>query len=194
MTGQREGEKMEDGNIMKLNNNESWIRTYSGGKVYFFEPEKSEIEFEDISHSLSMLCRFNGATKEFYSVANHSCIVAENIYKETGDKNLAYCGLMHDAHEAFVSDIPSPFKKQFPEFVKAETRFELWLSARFNYTPFLKIVKKHDIKALATEMRDLMRIADYSCLTESPYDDIIIPLFPKEAKNLFVETYQKFKP
>lgn len=175
-------------------NTESWIRTYTGGKVYFFDPEKSEIEFEDISHSLSLLCRFNGATKWFYSVANHSCIVAENIYKETGDKNLAYCGLMHDAQEAFVSDIPSPFKKQFPEFVEAEKRFEVWLSGRFNYTPFLKIVKKHDIKALATEMRDLMRVADYSSLSETPYEEKIAPLPPILAKEMFEDTYKKFKP
>ena len=173
---------------------ESWIRTYTGGKVYFFEPEKSEIEFEDISHSLSLLCRFNGATRYFYSVANHSCIVAEKVYEETGDKNLAYCGLMHDAHEAFVSDIPAPFKKQFPEFVEAEKRFELWLSERFNYTPFLKIVKRHDIKALATEMRDLMQVADYGVLSETPYEERIVPLPPILAKEMFEYTYKKFKP
>lgn len=179
---------------MNPNNTESWIRTYTGGKVYFFEPEKSKIEFEDISHSLSLLCRFNGATKWFYSVAHHSCIVAENVYRETGDKNLAYCGLMHDAHEAFVSDIPSPFKKQFPEFVEAEKRFEIWLSEKFNYTPFLKIVKKHDIKALATEMRDLMNVADYSVLSEVPYEERIAPLPPILSKEMFEDSYKKFKP
>lgn len=127
-------------------------------------------------------------------VAQHSCIVAAQVYEETGDKDLAYCGLMHDAHEAFVSDIPSPFKKQFPEFVEAEKRFEIWLSARFNYTPFLEIVKKHDIKALATEMRDLMNVPDYSSLSESPYEEKIYPLPPMSAKEMFEDVYNKYKP
>ena len=93
-----------------MSKQDAWIRTYTGGKVYFFEPERSDIDILDIYHSLSLLCRFNGACKIPYNVADHSILVADNIYKETLNKELAFQGLMHDCSEAFISDIPSPFK------------------------------------------------------------------------------------
>lgn len=165
---------------------DAWIRTYSGGKVYFFEPEKSNIQFEDISHSLSMLCRFNGATQEFYSVAQHSVLVAKEVYKETEDKKISFTALMHDASEAFISDIPSPFKSEFEGYKIAEKRMEEWLAKRFKYQyPHGGIVKKHDLKALSTEMRDLMSVCDNKDIAV-PYDQQIIPLSPRSAEYEFL--------
>jgi len=164
---------------------DSWIRTFSGGQVFFFEPERSNIEFKDISHGLSLLCRFNGATKSFYSVAQHSVIVAENVYKETKNKSLAYTALMHDAAEAFISDVPSPFKKFFQDFSECEKRMEIWLAQRFGFGfPFGDLIKKHDLTALSTEMRDLMLVQDNSHLPK-PYSKKIHPLGPEASETLF---------
>lgn len=168
---------------------DSWIRTYSGGKVYFFEPEKSYINIEDIAHALSLICRFNGAVSDFYSVCQHSCLVADAVFEETGNKRLAYAGLLHDASEAFISDIPSPFKAHFPGFKEIEVKMEEWLSKSFGFEyPFDPIIKKHDLRALSTEMRDLMTISDNEALPE-PYPEIICPLNWSESKRIFLEKY-----
>ncbi len=173
---------------------DAWIRTYTGGRAYFFEPEKSEIVIEDISHALSLLCRFNGATREMYSVAQHSCLVAETLYERAGDIRLSYCGLMHDAAEAFISDIPSPFKKHFPEFIEVEKRFEAWLGEKFDFELTDPLIKEHDLRALATEMRDLMRVSDHKVIQYPPFSQRIYALSPNEAEELFLKTYHSLKP
>jgi 5'-deoxynucleotidase YfbR-like HD superfamily hydrolase len=173
-------------------NTDSWIRTYTGGRAYFFEPENSIIEIQDIAHALSLLCRFNGATEKFYSISQHCCIIANQIYDETNDPYLAFSGLMHDAQEAFVSDIPSPFKRRFPEFVEAEKRFEIWLAQKFGYALDLPIVKKHDLKCLATEMRDLMRVSDHKAIIHAPYSFKITPESPEKAKQEFLFEFEFF--
>lgn len=172
---------------------DSWIRTYTGGKVYFFEPEKSIIDILDIAHSLSLLCRFNGAVLYPYNVAQHSVLVADNVFKETGDKKLAYQGLLHDGSEAFISDIPSPFKAHFPGFKEIEIKMEEWLAKRFNFEyPFNPVIKNHDLRALSTEMRDLMFVCDNEGLPE-PYPDEIIPLSWDESKELFLHRCWLYK-
>lgn len=57
----------------------NWILTSTGKRFDLFEPDADMIDPRDISHSLAHLCRFNGHTREFYSVARHSCIVAELV-------------------------------------------------------------------------------------------------------------------
>jgi hypothetical protein len=173
---------------------ETWIRTFTGGKVYYFEPHKSNIEIEDVAHALSLICRFNGATKEFYSVAQHSVFVCDMIYNDTKDKSLAFTGLMHDSSEAFISDVPSPFKIHFAGYKKAEKRMEKWLAARFDFDfPHGDIVKKYDLIALSTEMRDLMAVTDNEHLPR-PLDTNINPKGPKQAERMFIARYNFLKP
>src|ERR1019366_6268112 len=81
----------------------SAIRTYTGILFDFEEPEASPIRIEDIAHALSLLCRFAGHCKEFYSVAEHSVRVSYACPEEH-----ALWGLMHDASEAYCVDVPRP--------------------------------------------------------------------------------------
>lgn len=179
---------------MSDHSEDAWIRTFTGGKVYFFEPSKSNIEIEDVIHPLSLLCRFNGSSLEFYSVAQHSVLVADNVFKETGCKNTAYSALLHDASEAFISDIPSPFKTHFPGFKEIEIKMEEWLSQRFHFKyPFDPIIKHHDLRCLSTEMRDLMLISDHKNLP-NPYEEKIIPLGWREARQLLLTKFKEYSP
>lgn len=180
---------------MIMNKEDAWIRTYTGGKLYYFHPEKSKIYLEDIAWGLSMICRFNGATKEFYSVAQHSVFVADKVKENGGTKEEIYSALMHDSAEAFISDVPSPFKKFFPGFKKAETRMERFLANKFKFQfPYGKIVKEYDLIALATEMRDLMQVSDHKLLKVKPLDEKIKPLSAKRAAKLFINRYANYRP
>ncbi len=179
---------------INMNKEDAFIRTYTGGKVYFFNPERSNIDLLDIFHPLALLCRFNGATKVNYSVAQHSVLVADEVFKQTGDKNLAYQAISHDFAEAFISDVPSPFKQFFEGFKEMEIKMEEWLSKLLGFQyPFDPIIKIHDLKALSTEMRDLMVVADNKDLPE-PYPEKIVPLSWVKAQILISRKFHEYKP
>jgi len=91
------------------------IETYTGKLIDPLNPHQDDIEIVDISHALSMNCRFNGHCSEFYSVAEHSVYVSKLVPPE-----IALKGLLHDAAEAYISDVCYPIKLRWPWFKEAE--------------------------------------------------------------------------
>ena len=115
------------------------------------------IEIEDIAHSLSLICRFIGHTDSFYSVAQHSILVAQELRREGYDAKTQFIGLMHDATEAYLGDIPTPIKALLPYYKTLEETF--WASIAMKYHLPHELppeVKVADGVLLATEARDLM--------------------------------------
>lgn len=90
-----------------------WIQTFSGKHFYFLEPTAEDVDVEDIAQALSKQCRFAGHINKFYSVAEHS------LYVSYLAKNPLE-GLLHDASEAYLVDMPSPIKAELPEYRKVE--------------------------------------------------------------------------
>jgi hypothetical protein len=134
------------------------MSTRSGLAFDLLHPDPFKIRIEDISCHLSKLCRFTGACSEFYSVAQHSIIVARQL-----PPRLRFAGLLHDAAEAYTGDWSSPMKVVVRELAPGliehvhhnveravEARFDLRLS-----TSDRAAIKHADLVALATEKRDL---------------------------------------
>lgn len=96
-----------------------YIHTISG-RFYLHDPR---FDAGDMAHSMSMLCRFNGHTRRFYSVAEHCLLVAMLMHDVTGGD--PFEGLMHDACESYLSDIPTPFKRLLPDWEKFDVPLEL---------------------------------------------------------------------
>lgn len=86
--------------------NNPHIRTFTGKKFYFLDIKPDDICIEDIAHALSNICRYNGHCKNFYSVAEHSIRCCER----GSDWLCKIWGLLHDAAEAYIGDLVSPFK------------------------------------------------------------------------------------
>lgn len=98
---------------------EVYISTYTGNKFYLSRPV---FDIRDISHSLSMQCRYTGHCTRRFSTAEHSVLVSRIMEDyQLGDP---FEGLMHDAHEAYLCDLAKPWKSLMPEFNASEARIE----------------------------------------------------------------------
>ena len=90
----------------------SYITTYTGKHFDPIQPEPGLFDLTDISHALSLLCRGNGHMKHFYSVAQHSIACAEEAKARGYSARVQLGCLLHDASEAYLSDVTRPGKKR----------------------------------------------------------------------------------
>lgn len=93
----------------QLENDEGKIRTWSGQYVDLFNPDPMTIRMDDIAHSMSLICRYNGHVDKHYSVAQHSLEVVKYL-ESTETPPVQFLGLLHDASEAYLGDLVSPLK------------------------------------------------------------------------------------
>ena len=100
-----------------------YMKTYLGNKLNPLDPKEEDIKIEDIAHALSYICRGNGQVTHFYSVGQH-CI---NAAKEAEARNESYrvklASLLHDASEAYMSDVIRPIKQFLPKYKEIEENF-----------------------------------------------------------------------
>jgi hypothetical protein len=174
---------------MKENNDErygSWMATYSGLQIYPLDPRENEISIQDIAHSLSMQCRFNGHVKRFYSVADH-CIKVSNL---CSDENKLW-GLLHDASEGYLSDMPSPIKRHMDSYKSFENNMQKVICSKFGLSIDMpKQVHHFDLVLRSTEMRDLMDISGlYFGEGIEPLKEVLSPLTQEEAEQQFLELF-----
>ncbi len=140
-----------------------WQETYTG-KFYSMDPRSEEVRIEDIAHGLSLICRYAGQCKHFYSVAQHCLNVYHDLKNLGYDKKIQLMGLLHDATEIYISDLPRPFKISIPEYKQAEEKIEKAIYEKFNL-PFNdekihKIIKYSDDEVLYNEAEILMNNID----------------------------------
>ncbi len=133
-------------------NSSGFIETWSGKEVWLPECDPDAICIEDIAHALANVCRFAGHINYFYSVAEHSICVAHILPKEHQLQ-----GLLHDATEAYLCDIPTPFKRMLPQYEELENRLWSVIAKKFGVPEKLSPeVKEADRIMLMTE-RDALK-------------------------------------
>lgn len=176
------------GKITGYKSNEDWIQTHSGRRFNPLNPNPDAIVIQDIAHALSMQCRFSGHCKQFYSVAQHSVLVSYIC-----DSADALWGLLHDASEAYLVDVPRPLKRsgKFDAYIDFEQNMQAAICKRFGLTvKEPPSVKKADTTLLATEARDLMSPLhpDWKQPTE-PLPFKIEAWGPEKAKDMFMKRF-----
>jgi hypothetical protein len=179
---------MPDEQPMTMNNT-AWIQTFTGRRVWPLRVQVSDINIEDIAHSLSMQCRFTGHVKAFYSIAQHSTLVSQHCAPAD-----AMWGLLHDASEYVLHDLPRPLKRH-PDFAFYRSAEEDCMRAicdAFRLPHEMPAsVEETDARMLATEARDLMSPIhpDWKDLRE-PYPMLRISSWsPRFAKHEFVDRF-----
>jgi hypothetical protein len=150
-----------------------YIETYTGRMVYPMRVTAADIDLADIAHSLSQMCRYTGHSRVFFSVAEHSVRVSRIVSLSD-----AAWGLLHDATECYLVDIPSPLKRlpEFAPYRAIEARTMRAVCERFNLSPVQpSSVTDADGILLATEARDLMPMKCEWALVYAPLDTHIVP-------------------
>jgi 5'-deoxynucleotidase YfbR-like HD superfamily hydrolase len=178
----------------------SIIQTYSGIAFDILNPTPETILVPDIAHSLSMLCRFTGHSRKFYSVAQHSIL----CYKLLPDdmEYLRLPALLHDAQEAYIQDLSTPLKRLFPRYKKIEDTLAGAIAKRFHLEEEdFKLVKVYDRMALEIESKALLGPrhpiwSEYQTEFPSGYDlDYALlqvePMTPEEAEAEFLKVFNK---
>lgn len=165
-----------------------WLQLGSGRR-FTFEGPVEVIDIEDVAGALAKLCRFGGATTEFYSVAQHSCLVADlalglpeaRTLSADQRRTLAVAAMLHDAHEMVLADICRPTKWWLADTLSrslgiasvghvlsaAEAIIDQRLAEALGVSDVVyrradvaHLVKAADNMALAIERRDLMTLTD----------------------------------
>jgi uncharacterized protein len=132
------------------------MQTVSGKNISILTPFGNTFDPRDIAHHLSHLCRFTGAVRWFYSVAEH-CVLVARLTASFG-RMAQLQALLHDASEAYLNDLISPLK-HLPEMAPyraIEARFELALASWFGLPAGMNpIVKSADNLAVRVEKHQL---------------------------------------
>lgn len=164
-----------------------FIETFTNKQYYFLDPKPEQVCIEDIAQALSMNCRYSGHIKEFYSVAEHSCIVSDKVLDLTGDYQLAFDALLHDASEAYLTDIPRPIKPHISNYKEIEIISESCIQKAFGCRPMNGLIKHIDTNIVRDEAEQLFRNVPSWASDYEPVGIAVKCLSPKEARNLFLE-------
>lgn len=110
-------------------NSYPFMVTYTGKRVYPFGTMKpDDICIEDIAHSLSLLCRYGGHCKRFYSVAEHCVLMAS----DTNFLGTIRGRLLHDAAEAYIGDLITPLKRKLIDYRESEEHILKCIGEKWN--------------------------------------------------------------
>ena len=144
----------------------SEIMTYTKKMFDPLHPEVELIDIEDIAHALSMLCRANGHFKSFYSVAQHSINCMKEAKARGYSERVQLACLLHDASEAYLSDVTRPVKAELPRYREIESPLQemiwnKWLDEPLTIQEIVQVFQIDDA-ILAYEFLNLMgeKIAD----------------------------------
>lgn len=176
------------------------IETASGHRYAFEGPDPDVVTLEDIAHATSNICRFGGHVRRFYSVAEHSVLVS-HIVEARGPRLRSFAGqplvaLLHDAHEAYIWDAPSPLKPLLGDTFKdlAQIADEIiagkFLQEGYDADSFkAPIIKAADKTALVVEGRALLPVGP----TDAEWEPLPVGvqwaggMAPEDAKRLFLD-------
>ena len=167
-----------------------WGCTFTGRRYWPADPRPGDFDIRDIAHALANQCRFGGHVRRFYSVAEHS--VRVSLECEPGDE---LWGLLHDASEAYLVDVPRPAKCRMPEYKRMEERMMHAICKQFGL-PFRMpdSVKRAGEALLSTEARDLMppeSVKDwYLPVPALPHHALVAPMSPEEAEREFLIRFE----
>jgi hypothetical protein len=172
------------------------ITTYTGKRFDPINPDKNTIDIHDIAHALSLTCRGNGHVKNFFSVGQHCVYCAREAEARGYSRRVILGCLLHDASEAYMSDVPRPFKLMLPEYQRLEDKlidliYEHFLGSVLTEEEQAK-VKEIDDDILYFDMIELLNVSQ-----EGPAPKMHIKVSYsvrpfEEIENAYIEIFERY--
>lgn len=173
------------------------LETRNGRAIDYEKVRGHDLSISDIAASLSKLCRYNGHTNRFYSVAEHCLILAkyasENISAQAGLQML-----LHDAAECYIGDYPLPMKRLIKQVGEMEDKFDELVCLRFGLPhPFPAFVRELDSRIVLDEKAALYPssrwawAAEQDALKPLGVADEIRGLYPDAAEVLYLQAFSE---
>lgn len=172
----------------------AWIQTFTGRRFDVLEPTLDSIHLADIAHSLSMQCRFTGHTTAYFSVGEHSIVAAVMALELGFDAEVQLACLLHDASEAYLTDLSRPVKRHSPvgaAYRPIEAKIQRLINTKYGLEPDAHDdprVVEIDARMLATEYRQLMQQDAPGCVWSEmpePFPQTLFCTGPRDTKNAF---------
>lgn len=165
-----------------------WMQTFTGRQFFPFDPKPEEIDPIDVAHALSLLCRYGGHVRRFYSVAEHCVHVSRAVHPD-----VALAALLHDAPEAYLGDVVRPLKRELLRgpYGMAEAKVEAAIALRFGLwdgrglAPLMDAeVKDADNRILLDERAALLGTSPAPWVVEDlePLGVDVVGWYPEEAE------------
>lgn len=171
-----------------------WMETWTGKQFFPFNPSVESVDILDIAHALSMTCRYGGHCKQFYSVAQHSVLMASRA-----PAHIALRTLLHDSPEAYTGDLIRPIKKhpEMAAFEWVEQTVERAICAALD-VPFPIMtpeIKRLDNRILLDERMQVMSASghDWTLSEGEPLGVTIEPWSPETARWKFLNAYEEYR-
>ncbi len=144
----------------------SCIKTYTGIMFDPIEPDVDLIRIEDIAHALSMLCRANGHFRRFYSVGQHSINCMKEAKARGYSLRVQLGCLLHDASEAYLSDVTRPVKHSLPKYLEIEKPLQDAIWEKFLNRPL-----SQEETAMVFDIDDAMLYHEFVALMDTKLND-----------------------
>lgn len=179
------GDNYDNGGVGRKGN---WMQTFAGRQFWPLDPRPEEVHIDDIAHGLANACRYAGHCLKFYSVAEHSVALSYIV-----PQRLALVGLLHDATEAYVVDVPRPLKPFLPGYKDIEDTVWRAIASRFGMPLSLPDeIKVADNAMLLAEQAQIMAPppADW-CVPGVPANVAIQCWPPAVAERAFLARFKE---
>lgn len=181
----------------KLGNDaeKAFIATYTGKKFFLLAPRLEDVDIIDIAHALSLQCRWTGHCKFHYSVAQHSYYCSF-----LGPDTEAFDRLMHDASEAYISDLNRPLKHYTEAgvaYVRQEAIIQKVIAERFGFSAIEPpSVKLADNSMLYAEKAQIMGYkfeeAEHWTNNDDGKNGVVIEQWtPAQAEKMFLDRFNE---
>jgi len=109
---------------MKTSKSTQWIQT---GPRRTTDPLHPDVRWNEVAHSLASQVRYGGHMPEHFSIAEHCCRVHDYIEARGFNTETCLVALIHDATEAYCSDLQRPIKRRLPAYKQIENRIEHYI-------------------------------------------------------------------